>query len=110
MSYQKREDRIRNTSITFWLTDEEKSLVDARILVSGKEKGEYYRAAIIGQELKIVVGRFKSDRLARVLEEMYSDLKQSDFKEFNDIKNTLEEILRLMKLERKSIEDEDING
>lgn len=109
MSYQNREDRTRHTSITFWLTDEEKSIVDARILVSGKEKGEYYRAAIIGQEIKIVVGRFKSDRLAKVLEDMYSEMKDNNYQECNDMKNILEEILRLMRLERISIADEEIN-
>lgn len=109
MSYQEREDRTRNTSITFWLTKEEKSIVDARILLSGKEKGEYYRAAIIGQELKIVVGRYRSDRLAKVLEDMFSEMKESNFQECIEMKNTLEEMLRLMRLERISIADEEIN-
>ena len=44
----KREDRFRRNTIAFWLSDEEKAQVEARIILSGLPKGDYYRKAIIG--------------------------------------------------------------
>ena len=39
----KREDRFRHNTIAFWLSDEEKAEVEAKIILSGVPKGEYYR-------------------------------------------------------------------
>lgn len=39
----KREDRFRHNTIAFWLSDEEKNQVEAKIVLSGISKGEYYR-------------------------------------------------------------------
>ena len=45
----KREDRFRRNTIAFWLSDEEKSQVEAKIILSGISKGEYYRKLYVGQ-------------------------------------------------------------
>lgn len=37
----KREARFRHNTIAFWLSDEEKKNVEARIILSGLQKGEY---------------------------------------------------------------------
>lgn len=37
----KREDRFRHNTIAFWLSDEEKVEVEAKIILSGVSKGEY---------------------------------------------------------------------
>lgn len=42
----KREDRFRHNTIAFWLSDEEKSKVEAQIILSGLSKGEYYRRSM----------------------------------------------------------------
>ena len=44
----KREDRKRHNTIAFWLSDEEKEVVEDRIKIAGVDKGEYYRAAVLG--------------------------------------------------------------
>lgn len=49
-----RNARFRHNTIAFWLSDEEKMIVDARIKISGVQKGEYYRASILGQKIEIV--------------------------------------------------------
>lgn len=51
----KREDRFRRNTIAFWLSDEEKSQVEAKIIFSGISKGEYYRKAVLGQEVTVMV-------------------------------------------------------
>ena len=50
----KREDRFRHNTIAFWLSDEEKAEVEAKIILSGVPKGEYYRKAVLEQEIKVV--------------------------------------------------------
>ena len=49
----KREARFRHNTIAFWLSDAEKKRVEARIILSGVQKGEYYRAAILGQRVVV---------------------------------------------------------
>ena len=62
----KRKDRYRHNGISFWLSDEEKSQVEANILLSGLSKGEYYRKAVLGQELKVPSGYYISTRMANI--------------------------------------------
>lgn len=71
----KREDRYRHNTIAFWLSDEEKSQVEARIILSGLPKGNYYRQAILGQEVTVVAGNYMSNRVAKVLEQILEHLK-----------------------------------
>ena len=65
----KRKDRYRHNGISFWLSDEEKSQVEANILLSGLSKGEYYRKAVLGQELKVPSGYYIATRMATALEQ-----------------------------------------
>lgn len=93
----KREARQRHNTIAFWLSDEERQLVEARIKVAGIPKGEYYRAAVLGQSVEIVAGRYKSERLAKVLEELSHKLKGSDSAEWKELQVILQELLSLLK-------------
>ena len=74
----KREARKRHNTIAFWLSDEERMAVDARIKIAGIPKGEYYRSSVLGQQVNIVAGRYKSDRLAMVLEDINKNLERGD--------------------------------
>ena len=67
----KREDRFRRNTIAFWLSDEEKSQVEAKIILSGISKGEYYRKAVLGQEVTVIAGNYMSVRVAKVLEQIW---------------------------------------
>ena len=74
----KREDRFRRNTITFWLSDEEKAQVEARIILSGLPKGDYYRKAILGQEVMVTAGNYMSNRVAKVLEQILEHLKNGN--------------------------------
>ena len=74
----KREDRFRHNTIAFWLSDEEKSQVEARIILSGLPKGDYYRKAILGQEVTVTAGNYISNRVAKVLEQILEHLKSGN--------------------------------
>lgn len=71
----KREDRFRCNTIAFWLSDEEKAKVEARIILSGLPKGEYYRKAVLGQDVAVTAGSYMSARVAKALEQILVHLK-----------------------------------
>ncbi len=92
----KREARRRHNTIAFWLSDEEKRIVEARIKIAGIPKGEYYRSAVTGQVISIVAGRYRSDRLAMTLEELMRRTENGDSEAIYEIHTTVKELLALM--------------
>lgn len=74
----KRESRQRRNTIAFWLSDEEKIMVETRIVLSGLPKGEYYRRSILGQNVTVVAGNYMSNRVAVVLEQILEQLKKGN--------------------------------
>jgi len=93
----KREARKRHNTIAFWLSDEERMVVDARIKIAGISKGEYYRSSVLGQQVNIVAGRYKSDRLAMVLEDINKNLERGDAYDCTELKVILQELLEVMR-------------
>jgi len=93
----KREARFRHNTIAFWLSDEEKLKVEARIRVAGVSKGVYYRTCILGGKVEIATGKYKSDRLAIALEKLMQKSEGGDAYADEEIKATLHELLDLMK-------------
>lgn len=66
----KREERFRRNTIAFWLSDDEKAKVEARIRLSGLSKGEYYRRAVLGQEIRVIAGNYMSAKLVKEIKEL----------------------------------------
>ncbi|MFR7390335.1 MAG: plasmid mobilization protein [Blautia faecis] len=77
----KREDRFRHNTIAFWLSDEEKNRVEAKIVLSGISKGEYYRKAVLGQEVTVIAGNYMSVGVAKVLEQILIHLQDGNTEE-----------------------------
>lgn len=93
----KREDRFRRNTIAFWLSDEEKAQVEARIILSGLPKGDYYRKAILGQEVTVTAGNYMSNRVAKVLGQILEHLKSGNTE---DEKILLELIKQLLEIKQ----------
>ena len=91
----KREDRFRRNTIAFWLSDEEKAQVEARIILSGLPKGDYYRKAILGQEVAVTAGNYMSNRVAKALEQVLKQIENGDTK---DEKILLELVKQLLEV------------
>ncbi len=91
----KRKARFRRNTIAFWLSDEEKAQVEARIILSGLPKGDYYRKAILGQKVMVTAGNYMSNRVAKVLEQI---LKQMENGNIEDEKLLLELIKQLLEI------------
>ena len=94
---EERQARERHNTIAFWLNDEEKQRVEARIEVSGMPKGDFYRAAVLGEEINLVGGRYKSDRLAKVLEKLSAQVEVGDNNAYKELHVILQELLVLIK-------------
>jgi len=92
-----RSARFRHNTIAFWLSDEEKLRVEARIRVAGVQKGVYYRTCILGGEVEIVAGKYRSDRLAIIIEKLLVKAERGDAYADEEIKAILHELLELMK-------------
>ena len=91
----KREDRFRRNTIAFWLSDEEKAQVEARIILSGLPKGDYYRKAILGQEVTVTAGNYMSNRVAKALEQVLKQIENGNTK---DEKILLELVKQLLEV------------
>lgn len=93
----KREDRFRHNTIAFWLSDEEKAEVEAKIILSGVPKGEYYRKSVLEQEIKVVSGNYMSFRLSKVLERIYEELHNGNSENEQLLLALLKELIALQK-------------
>ena len=89
----KREDRFRHNTIAFWLSDEEKAEVEAKIILSGVPKGEYYRKSV----LEVVSGNYMSFRLSKVLERIYEELHNGNSENEQLLLALLKELIALQK-------------
>ncbi len=91
----KREARFRRNTIAFWLSDEEKVQVEARIILSGLPKGDYYRKAILGQEVAVNTGNYMSNRVAKVLEQILEHLKNGNTEDEELLLELIKQLLEI---------------
>lgn len=78
---RKNEKRTRSKTISFYVTPEEYTELQARIKVSGMPKGEYFIQSLLYQRIEIYVGKYQSDRLAlefKKLREMLGSIKTDE--------------------------------
>lgn len=92
-----REDRFRRNTIAFWLSDEEKNQVEAKIILSGISKGEYYRKAVLGQEVTVIAGNYMSVRVAKVLEQILAHLQNDNTEEEGLLLELIKQLLEVNK-------------
>lgn len=99
----KREARQRHNTIAFWLSDEEKSKVEARIILSGLPKGEYYRHSILGQNITVAAGNYMSNRVAVVLEHISEQLEKGNSEEELLLVELIRQLLEINKNENAPV-------
>ena len=95
----KREARFRRNTIAFWLSDEEKAQVEARIILSGLPKGDYYRKAILGQEVAVTAGNYMSNRVAKVLRQILEHLKNGNTEDEKLLMEFIKQLLEIRQSE-----------
>lgn len=78
-------ERIRNQIINFRVSPEERAEIEAKAVVSGMPKGEFYLNAIMGVEISAAGGRYESDRLAVELKKLRLELQNIKPDESEDL-------------------------
>lgn len=67
-------NRLRNSTISFRVSPEERIELEARIKVSGMPKGQYFVQSLLHQRLSIAVGKYQSDRLSLEIKKLRETL------------------------------------
>ena len=106
-------DRLRNQTVCFRATPEERQQIEARIIVSGMPKGQYYIQSLLHQQINIIVGKYQSDRLSleiRRLREEIGNVSQTDEKTLNEALRRCEALLRqLAEVIRANVDSEEVS-
>ena len=95
-------NRIRNHTISFRVSEEERRQLKARIMVTGLPIGRYILESALHQKICIAVGKYQSDRLSielRKLREQLSETSKSsaELKELvTDCVYLLEQLMELI--------------
>ena len=69
--------------------------MEAKILLSGLSKGEYYRKSILGQEVNVVAGTYLSARVAKILERILEHLKEGNTEEEKVLLELIKQLLEM---------------
>ncbi len=69
-------NRHRPRTVAFRLTDEEFMRLEQRVKVTGEVKGDYLREIALNGEIKINVGKFKSDKLALAIKGFTNEIQK----------------------------------
>jgi len=106
-------DRLRNQTVCFRATPEERQQIEARISVSGMPKGQYYIQSLLHQQINIIVGKYQSDRLSlefRRLREEIGNVPQTDEKTLNEALRRCEALLcQLAEVIRANVDSEEVS-
>ena len=95
-------NRIRNHTMSFRVSEEERRQLKARIMVTGLPVGRYILESSLHQKICIAVGKYQSDRLSielRKLREQLSETSKSseELKELvTDCTYLLEQLMELI--------------
>lgn len=74
-------NRKRNVRVGFWLTNEEKKKMYAKITLSGLPTWEYIYRTVLGETISIKAGRYQSERLAVELKKLRRQLELTQTEE-----------------------------
>jgi len=102
-------NRLRNQTICFRTTPEERRQIEARIITSGMPKGQYCIQSLLHQKIRIVVGKYQSDRLSLELRRLREAIEKLSDKEENQISPQLEECKALLSELQDLMQNAEIN-
>ena len=70
--------RVRNHTMSFRVSDEERQQLRARIAVTGLSIGEYILESALHQKIYIAVGKYQSDRLSLEIRKLREQLEKTE--------------------------------
>ena len=80
-------DRLRNQTVSFRVSPEERRQLEACIILSGMPKWQYFIEFLFNQKICIVVGKYQSDRLSLELRRLREQIEslQNDNEELKNL-------------------------
>lgn len=99
-------NRNRNQTICFRMSPAERLELEAKIKASGMPKGRFFIQMLLYGEVKIVVGKYQSDRLSLEIRRLRERLENLPLTDVEACTNVLEEckalLTELVKLSAKN--------
>lgn len=89
-------NRQRNKTISFRVSTDELQQIEARIIVSGMPKGQFYRQAALHRTIRVTIGKYQSDRLSLEIKRLREHLEKIKTYENEEMKEVLEKTLALL--------------
>lgn len=101
-------DRLRNQTVSFRVSPEERRQLEARIIVSGMPKGQYFIQSLLHQEIHIVAGKYQSDRLSLEFKRLREQLEEipGDSEELPNLLDDCKALLKQLKAIASGVNDE----
>lgn len=100
--------RKRNRTVCFWMTYDERRELEARIIVCGMPRGQYFIQSLLHQQIAIAVGKYQSDRLSleiKRLNETLGGLQTNDVETLallTDCKALMEQFIDITSVKEKT--------
>lgn len=88
-------NRIRNHTMSFRVSDEERRQLKARIMVTGLPIGRYILESALHQKICIAVGKYQSDRLSIEIRKLREQLAENG-KSSEEIKELVTDCIYLL--------------
>lgn len=88
-------NRIRNHTMSFRVSDEERRQLKARIMVTGLPIGQYILESALHQKICIAVGKYQSDRLSIEIRKLREQLAENG-KSSEEIKELVTDCIYLL--------------
>lgn len=89
--------RAKDKSIAFHVSEKEMYDINARIKMSGLSRGEYFIRTFQQQEIKIVAGKYESDRLAVEFKKLREKIESLENYDQIDVLNECKALLKELK-------------
>ncbi|MEG0959990.1 MAG: hypothetical protein RSE60_02810 [Erysipelotrichaceae bacterium] len=87
--------RVRNKTFAFHVTEEERNEIEARVLISGLSKTDYFIKTFLEQDIQLKVGKFHSDRLGVEIGKLNKNLSSINVED-NELKSVINETRSLL--------------
>ena len=98
--------RVRNHTIAFRVSDEERDEIKAKVAISGLPIGVFLLESVMNQKIYIAVGKYQSDRLSIEIRRLREQLETTT-ESLEEVNQVIQRCICLIEQLLKVIENED---
>lgn len=101
--------RVRNHTVAFRVSDEERDEIRAKVAITGLPIGEFLLESVMNQKIYIAVGKYQSDRLSIEVRKLREQL-ETTAENLDEVNQVVQKCICLIEQLLKAIENEDGEG